>query len=416
MSNKNEVKNEKELAELNDKVITPWKKILTAQRELFTSLDCIKEMISLILPILKDKDKERHEKIKEITSKDSKKISYEQLDELNEIVERFSLGSEIYRQSVITSMVTKFDEFFSKVLIVCIENNPDWINTNEKKLTYKEILKLKDINSFKSNIINEEVESIMRDSHYNQIEYLDKKLKLGIFKEFSDINNFIELTERRNLYVHTSGIVSNIYISNCKKWNIPLIKECKEGILLSSNEEYIFQAIDCLIELSIRLSQSIIRRCFEEYKEIDSDLISDGVDIIIRGNNVLGEKIFDFALSIPEKYVEIESKYYFVINKALAQKNQKKDFEETIKNYPWKSLNPKFQFAIDVLQDDFKHAYKLMKQELVYEEIQAIGFKKWPLLKEIRSTKEFKDIYKSIYKKDISEEIQIVNESKKENV
>lgn len=407
MSQKKEVKKEKIDTELNDKEITPWKEILTAQRDLFTSLDCIKEMISLILPILKDKDKERQKKLKEITSKDPKKISYEQLDELKEIIERFFIGSEIYRQSVITSIVTKFDEFFTKLLFVCLENNPEWINTNEKKLTYNEILKIKDINNFKSTIINEEVESLMRDSHYNQIDYLDKKLKLGIFKEFSDINIFIELTERRNLYVHTSGIVSNIYINNCKKWNIPLIKDCKEGILLSSNEEYIYQAIDCLIELSIRLSQSIIRRCFEEYKEIDSDLISDGVDIITRGNNVLGEKIFDFALSIPEKYVDTESKYYFVINKALAQKNQKKDFAETLNNYSWKSLSPKFQFAIAVLHDDFKHAYKLMKQELVYEEIHAIGFKKWPLLKEIRSTKEFKNIYKSIYKKDISEEIQI---------
>lgn len=407
MSKKNEAKKEEELKEIE---ITPWDEILSAQRDLFTSLDCIKEMISLILPILKDQDKERQKKIKELTKKDPKKASYEQLEELIDIVDRLSIGSEIYRQSVITSIVTKFDEFFTKLLFVCIESNPEWINTSEKKLTYNEILQIKDIENFKSTIISEEVESLMRDSHYNQIEYLDKKLKLGIFKEFADINQFIELTERRNLYVHTSGIVSNIYISNCKKWNIPLIEDCKEGILLSSNEEYIYQAIDCLIELSIRLSQSVIRRCFEEYKEIDSDLISDGVDIITRGNNILGEKIFDFALSIPEKYVEIESKYYFVINKALAQKNQKKDFSATIQNYSWKSLSPKFQFAIAVLQNDFKQAYKLMKQEIVYEEIQAIGFKKWPLLKEIRNTKEFRDIYKSIFKKDISEEIQINDE------
>ena len=413
MTRKNDLTKNKSENELNNIEKTPWKQILNAQNELFISLDCIKEMISLILPILKDKDTERKKKLKEFVAKGTKKISYEKFDELKEIISRLATASEIYRQSVVTSIITKFDEFYTKLLFVCIGNNPEWINTSEKKLTYNEILRIKDINDFKSTILNEEVESLMRDSHYNQIEYLDKKLKLGIFNEFPDINKFIELTERRNLYVHTSGKVSNIYICNCKKWNIPLDEDCKEGILLSSNEEYIYQAIDCLIELSIRLSQSIIRRCFEEYKEVDSDLINAGADIIARGNNALGEKIFDFALSIPEKFIENDSKYYFVINKALSQKNQKKDFHETIKNYYWKSLSPKFQFAIYVLQDDFQNAYKLMKQELVYEEIQALGFKKWPLLKEIRNTKEFKAIYKSIFKKDISEEIQIEDSKKR---
>ncbi len=394
--------------ELKENEIKPWEEILQAQRELFTSLDCIKEMISLVLPLLRKKDIERQKKLKELSKKVEKKISYEQLDELKDVSQRFLIGEEIYRQSIITSIITKFDEFYTKVLSVCIKLNPEWINTTEKKLTYNEILKIKDINNFKSTIINEEIESLMRDSHYNQIDYLDKKLKLGIFNEFTDINKFLELTERRNLYVHTSGIVSNIYIANCKKWNIPLIKECQEGVLLSSNVEYIIQSIDCLIELSIRLSQSIIRRCFlEDYKNIDADLISDGVDIISRGNNSLGEKIFDFALSIPDKFVEEESKYYFIINKALAQKNLKKDFNDTISNISWKTLNPKFQFAIDVLQDNYTDAYKLMKQELVYGEIGARGFKRWPLLKDIRNTKEFKSIYKKVFNKDISEEIEI---------
>lgn len=199
----------------DDEEFEPWILIRNAKLTLFRSLNCIKEMYIQMLPILKKEDEERLNKLQQL-SKDKEPLSYEKLNELLTIMDRLSLGEEIYRQSIIISLITKFDEFYSTILYVCLKENPKWINTAQKTLTYNDVLNIKSIEDFKKQIIDEEVESLMRDSHWKQIKYLDEKLKLGIFDDYNDIDKFLELTERRNLYVHTSGIVSNIYLSNLK--------------------------------------------------------------------------------------------------------------------------------------------------------------------------------------------------------
>ena len=102
----------------------------------------------------------------------------------------------------------------------------------------------------------------MRDSHHAQIAFLDDKLKLGIEREFSSWLEFLEITERRNLFVHAGGTVSPKYIDNCKKkkWKIPLEERIMEGVRLTATDEYIGRTIDCFYELSVRVTQATIRR------------------------------------------------------------------------------------------------------------------------------------------------------------
>ena len=109
----------------------------------------------------------------------------------------------------------------------------------------------------------------------------------------------------------------------------------------------------------------------------------------------LAELVFDFAINIPEKYrSKGEVYYYFIINKAIALKEQGKQIENLISKVDWSAFHPKFNLAVSVLSDDFKKAEKLMITESVKEALTEESFRTFPLFRKFRQSEEFKRAYK----------------------
>ena len=80
-----------------------------------------------------------------------------------------------------------------------------------------------------------EVDVLMRDAHVAQIEFLDSKLKLGIVDHFSRWKEFLEITERRNLFVHTGGRVTQQYLQNCRRLGVQVDAKIKDGVILGAS-------------------------------------------------------------------------------------------------------------------------------------------------------------------------------------
>lgn len=387
----------------------PWMVILKAQESFINELECIAEMISLVLPVLKSKDQERNERIKQLTKdfkeEDGKQINIVQPEGIKEFltnIKKFKHGEVMFRQSIVTTIVTKFDELIMKLLKISFEKNSGWLKNPDKKITYKELLEIESLDKIKEEIIEKEISGLMHDSHYSQIIFLDSQLKLGIEDQFPLWKEFLEITERRNVFVHTGGRVSSKYLDNCKKWGIKIGDKCKEGARLSAKDEYIKFSLDCFYELSVRLCQSIMRRLFpESYVDGDWYLNNRTVDLLSEERFQLAERILNFAIGIPDKMQsKSEYKYYFIINLCIAEKFQGKEITEIIKRVNWDPFHPKYHFAIAVLEKRFKEAAELMKQKIVYDEIGEENFKEWPLLRDFRQTDEFTTVFNEIFHKD----------------
>lgn len=389
-----------------------WEPFFGANACFFNDIDCLKEMTSSILPLLKKKDDERSEQLdyfKEQIEKEHNEFTYEMFELFISNNNKLKTADIMFRQSIITTLVTKYDEFLIKVLRVCYEQNPNWLKNPDKSITYKELLEITSIDDYKKAIIENEINSLMHDSHFVQLVFIDSKLKLGIQAEFPYWNDFLEITERRNLFVHTGGIVSSTYISNCKKWNIEINPDDKEGECLSADDAYIDHAFNVFYEISVRITQAITRRLFKDsFDDADTFLINYSANLLEAERWLLAERIFEFALQIPTQLISPgDAKYYFIINKSIAQKYQGKNYSETLNSIDWSPFHPKYHFAIAVLNEDYQTAKKLMLLDTVKDEVTEQGFKHWPLLKDFRKTIEFIEAYKSLYNKDYSNETRI---------
>ncbi len=399
----------------------PWDPIMSSHHSFLNDLECIGEMVDLVLPVLKKRDEERNNRIKALTEENKTEkgsgLNVKSLTDIKELfghLQKIQKGERMFRQGIVTSVVSKFDEFIIDVLKSSHRQNPSWLKNPEKKISYKELLEITSLESLKDEIVSKEIEAIMRDSHFQQLTFLDSKLKLGIEKEFPGWIDFLEITERRNLFVHTGGTVSPQYLENCAKWKTPLDKRIKEGVYLSAGDDYIRKTIDCFYELSVRVAQASMRRMFpESYSEADKSLNNRTVDLLSEERWALANRIFTFALSIPEEYTtKGEYKFYYLLNRCIARKFSGEDFSADLHSIDWTPFHPKYHFAVAVLEDRFEDAEKLMRSEVVRDEVGETNFKQWPLLREFRKSDLFLRAYKDIFDKDYNE--QLLDEAAKE--
>ena len=247
----------------------------------------------------------------------------------------------------------------------------------------------------------------MRNSHHAQLEFLDSRLKLGVEDGFSGWQTFLELTERRNLFVHNGGCVNNTYINNSKKYGFKLYSECKEGDYLAASDDYIGESLDCLYELTERIAQASARRLFPEcLEEADGSLNNRTVDLMSDERWSLAERIFEFTLGIPEQFRSgAEFRYYSLINLCVALKFSGKEFSERLREVDWNPMHPKYHFAIAVLEDRFDDAADLMKSEAVLNEVPKENFIDWPLLRSFRETPQFIKAFDEIFSSDDKEKL-----------
>ena len=406
-----------------EKKLEPPEEFLFHLEQYLIDLECIKEMYEVVIPTLNEKDAERKEAIEDIVKSKSEtedgKIVYKpkSINGLGELktflknLRKLSRGRNLFKRNAVVSIVSRYDEFLCHVLEASLRMHPEWLNESEKHITYKDLFKLESLETAKNQILQNEINNLMYASHSEQIEYLDKKLKLGLKDNFRSFNEFIEITARRHLFVHTGGRVSCQYLETCKGHNID-IGNINEKDNLSVSKEYFIKVFDCFYELGLRIGHAAYRRLFpQKIEEADGRLNSIGFDLLESENWELAEFIFDFAINIPSKYRSNgEMYYYFLINKAIALKEQGKNIEDIISKVNWAAFHPKYHIAIAVLEDNYEKATELMISESVKEAFSEEAFRSFPLFRGFRQSDHFKESYKTNYGKDF--EIEYVTDNK----
>jgi hypothetical protein len=427
------------LSSSEKKSIPDHVKLLRITDNYLVDLECLREMFATVTPVLQQQDKERHEEVKTIVMRLQSKIDiYKQSDEqtkesttkeledssrfddveiqslkkalensfiakdlelLQSNIKKLWRARNLFAEQTIVAFVSRFDEFLGSILEIALTQNPEWLKESEKVISYKELIALKSIDTAIKGVVLKEVEQLLRGSHEEQISYLDKKLKLGIQDNFPYLPGFLEVAERRNLFVHTGGQVSAQYLDRCQHFKHST-SGIKEGDKLEVTKEYFENAFSIFFEIGLRIGQATFRRLFStEFEMADRALIKLSVKFLNYGENELAEIITNYDLNISTKLRSKDSEdvYFARINRAIAQKRQGKDFEAGLEGVRWQAFHSKYKLCLHVLRDEFKDAAILMHSSDVIDKVGIEGFRTWPVFKEFRSTSIFREAYRSSF-------------------
>jgi hypothetical protein len=135
----------------------------------------------------------------------------------------------ITRRNSIVTVVGQFDSYIGNMARAVLYEKSDIIDASERPISFSELVGFRTIDEARDSIVEKEIDGLLRGSHLSQIEWFEKKLKVKLSEHCSCMDTFIELTERRNLFVHTDGKVSRQYVQNCSKLSSPKMGEVKLG-------------------------------------------------------------------------------------------------------------------------------------------------------------------------------------------
>ncbi len=309
--------------------------------------------------------------------------------------------------SSLISLVSQFDAFIYKTIQIILHLKPEILNSSEKSLNFSSLAKLKSIKEAKNYMIEKEIESVLRNNHKEHFVWLEKKLDIQTLRSFSSWKDFIEITERRNLFAHCGGKISSQYITNCKEHGIIIDKKYKIGDKLEISADYLKSSYECLFEVGTKLTHVIWRKL--KPKEIDladTNLNNDiCYKLIEKENYQLADVLLEFATEKSMKRSNVNTKNLFIINKALSKKlnNQEKIAAQILNDIDWRNSETAndFNLAKETILGNNKKALSLMEKigkESKY--IDKTAYRTAPLFSKLRKSKKFKEIFKKIYKED----------------
>jgi len=324
------------------------------------------------------------------------------VDRLSSMLNRIELASSLIPKTFLVSYVSEFDSFLGNLLKVIYRRRPELLNESERQLTFSELQAFDSIQDAREHILEKEVETLLRKSHAEHFTILEKKFGLPL-KDGLDIwADYIELTERRNLFVHCDGVVSSQYLSVCKLHKAD-INAVTNGERLKVDAEYLNNAYNVIYELATKLTHVLWRKLFPENRKIADSSYNDLCFELIKHEKYdLASQLLEFAVNGFKKHYDETYKRMFVINLAQAYKysKQTQKCEKLLKRFDWNASGYDLKLAVAVLKDDYELATSYMDKVVATGDMGEQEFIDWPLFKEFRKEKVFLDKFKALFEKD----------------
>ena len=325
-------------------------------------------------------------------------------------IHKLKISRQLIPQNFLVSYVSEFDAFLGALLRVIYLKKPELLNDNSRQITYTDLLEFDSLDDAKGHVLEKEVETILRKSHVEHFSILENKFTIELRKGLSIWSEFIEITERRNLFVHTNGIVSDQYIKVCKEHGVD-VSDTNIGDELSVSADYLKRAKTVIFEISVKLAHVLWRKLFPDERSADNNLNNVCFNLISNEKNSRAIDLLEFAVSLPKHHNET-TKRMMVINLAQAYKwSDKSDkCSEVIKRFDWSATDYLFQLALAVLEEDYEKSANILEAVVNSEDLKEKEVIEWPLFNEFRKTNEFLEKFKELFGQDYAERESLIDE------
>lgn len=298
------------------------------------------------------------------------------------------------------SLVHHYDAYLGRLLRVAFYVKPDLLNASQRQMSFSELVALSSVDAAREYVIEKEVETVIRDSHAAQFDWMESRFGLPLRKDLPIWPRFIEITERRNLFVHCDGVVSSQYLTVCGKHGVPIPEGLKSGNAIDVTEEYFSQSVECILEIGIKLGHVLWRKLQpDSLREADKALHLATYDILAEERYSLAKILLHFAVDTLKKQASEEFRCMNLVNLAIAHNfsGERDQALAVLKTYDWSASEEKFKLAVAVLEHRFTDAVRLMKRIGAHGSISREDYSAWPLFKEFRHNSDFLTAYRDLF-------------------
>ncbi|MFI9584030.1 hypothetical protein ACIHCQ_19790 [Streptomyces sp. NPDC052236] len=163
---------------------------------------------------------------------------------------RAGSSEELLRKSLLVSAISSFEVLFGQIARAIYSVNSSALNDSDYAFTLQELAKFSTLDDAREYLIERRISGLLRDS----IDAWDKWLKRtsgGLSMDTLPVEWPLirESFARRNLIVHTGGVVNHLYTTVIQKLDSPNADRITIGSRLTVDEEYLDRVLQELLAL-----------------------------------------------------------------------------------------------------------------------------------------------------------------------
>jgi len=319
---------------------------------------------------------------------------------LHKKVNQFDASKDLLPRSLLVSLVSQYDAFLGRLLKVCFLKKPELLHASDKQVTFEIINQFQSLEALREYMLEKEIEAVLRKSHLDQLQWMERTFGVTLTKGLDSLSSFIEITERRNLFVHTDGIVSSQYMAACRAHGVSLDPGIREGRRLRVTQKYFAESCDCIHEIGVKLGHVVWRKLFpHEREDADNHYLEYTFELLQAGKYRLAARLLDLACSVFAKQSAESEGLIFRINLAQAHKwNGDEDrCRRVLAETDWSAKEDKFKLAHAVLHENWVEVGALMRRIGTSDAVGTDGYRNWPLFRKLREHPIFAPTYQEIF-------------------
>lgn len=301
----------------------------------------------------------------------------------------------------LVAMFSELDVLMGSLAGQLLRDNPKQLEASERKYTLREVIEAGGVEALRDRAIEKDVESLLRSSLSDQFDWFAGKLNVPLRTGLRSWPVLIEASQRRNLFVHTDGVVGAQYLRVCKDHDVSLPVEIRSGTRLRVDPEYLFQVTNVLLEVGTKLSQVVWRKMRpDELKKAELYLINASYRMILDNFYDAAANTLDFFVNeLKQPWAEPANRYLCVINLAQAQRwsGDTASAARTLQQIEYGVLDSRFCLAKAALSGEFALAAKYMRQGGHNGPYTKEQYRDWPVFRELRKTPEFANTYLQVF-------------------
>lgn len=355
-----------------------------------------------------------------------KRIAFDSARDFAELTATLRILEELHNskalpvlaRSLFMQMFSEFDAFMGALLKVIYQNNQDLLKGVAREISLKELFEHDSLDGVKRSLLEKEVETFRRDSYVEQFTNLEKKFHISL-RKFDEYPEFIELSQRRNIFTHNDGIVSEQYITVCEREGWKFSKRPTNGEALQVDMAYFGRALRVMSKVGFMLAHTLWSKIFpQELEQMHYSINSSLYQCLENKSWHLAAELGEFALSDPMRkgVAELDLRIR-TINVAIGLKFAERDDEarRLLKSGDWTASYRDFKLAIHVLEEEYDQAISIMlKIGKSGEILEQSSYYSWPLFHKFRERPDFYSTYEKIYGEPYS--TQVPTDGKSTNI
>lgn len=315
----------------------------------------------------------------------------------------------VLARSLFMQIFSEFDAFSGSLLKAIYLRNDQLLRGISREISLSDLLNYEDLGAVKRAMLDKEIDTFRRDSYVDQFASLEKKFGISL-RKFKEWGEFVELSQRRNIFTHNGGVVNEQYLVVCDREGHSFSKRPSPGEALHVSIDYFARALRLVSKVGLMLGYTLWAKVFpKEVDEMHEALNNTIYRCLQQKRWSFASELEDFVLSEPMlRGISEINRRIRLVNVAIGLKFSDKSDQalRLLHSMDWSASYRDFKLAIVVLEEKYDEATSIMLSIGKSGEIIEQGdYHTWPLFAKFRERQEFFQTYQQIYGEPFSEEV-----------